>query len=404
MRRPAFGLATFAAAMLVMAPPAWAQDSISVSATLTGNTVVVEATGSAPDCTGIIYCTVDVVVGSSSNGTQCSQDLSPQGSTAITSSGGSFAFTFNVPESTGDQYVVCGYVASGGSTNASSQPALVTIAAISCRPGTPHALYINAPSDVAYGRTASVDVGDNDISQTVGGGVLAARQLSASTPFYSYRFTSFDTNNFNNNAADEFFNITLPRSGGPTQVAVSYLEDESDYGPPQCIDERSVVVRPVAGKTPTVKLSTYGGTVSFSAPGGCNVTRVISAEVDVRGSGADSELRSKDVCRLGSWRVSGRTPGVSTRTGVDDSGSTVTFRLVGHINRGYQMVVRVGGRVVKYVLMATVYQHTPTTRVYQGTDAFVNYCIDQSHTIYSYNHVLFCRRPGSTTQYIILTS
>jgi len=412
MRRApsSFGLAAFLAAMFFLAPAAWAQDSISVTSTLTGSTVVVQATGVAPDCADDAGCNVYPYVSSSSNGTSCPGLAGDtlQGSAAITSADGSFSFSFafSVPESTGDEYVVCGYVYSGSDAIATSQPVLVTIPATMCRPGIPNVLSINAPSEVAAGRTARIVVGyQGNTVQSVSAGTLTATLFSADTPYYSHQFSRSEISNFNNNDADESFPIPLPRHGGSVEVDVNYQQDESSNGgPPECLQDQYTFVKPVAGKTPTVHVSTYGGTISFSAPGGCSETKIVSAEIEVRGKGADSVLRSKDVCLPGSWKVHGRTSGVSTGTGVDGSGSTVTFNLVAHINRQYQMVVRVGGRVVKYVLMTTVYQNTPAMRVYQGTDAFVNYCIDQSHTIYSYNHQLFCWRPGSTTQYIILTS
>jgi hypothetical protein len=37
---------------------------------------------------------------------------------------------------------------------------------------------------------------------------------------------------------------------------------------------------------------------------------------------------------------------------------------------------------------------TPARRIYQGTDAFVNYCIDEGKRIKSSHHRLYCVRPG----------
>jgi hypothetical protein len=244
--RAALGLVACIGAWLAIAGTAWAQDSISVSATASGNTVVVQATGSAPECAGI-YCTVDVTVSSSSNGTSCYGDDSPQGSTGITSSDGSFAFTFNVPESAGDQYVVCGYVESGGYAYATSQPAYATIPATACKPGTQHALSLGAPLHLPYRQQGLVTVQESiSSSQTVSSAALTMQAFTAMHPFYSYVFTAGDVNQLNN-LGEVDFDIEFSPGGGPAQITLWYQQTDSDFSSAVCIDRLTATVYPYLG-------------------------------------------------------------------------------------------------------------------------------------------------------------
>lgn len=53
--------------------------------------------------------------------------------------------------------------------------------------------------------------------------------------------------------------------------------------------------------------------------------------------------------------------------------------------------------------MTTYYRYTPGYRVYQSTDGFVNYCINDEHQTYSANLILYCNHPAKTVAYVTLS-
>lgn len=129
-----------------------------------------------------------------------------------------------------------------------------------------------------------------------------------------------------------------------------------------------------------------------------------AGHVEARGCSCNPPGPSPDVVRVGGdWRVRGHTPGVATVRSLAGSGSTIAFRQVGPQSLTFRVTVRVDGRVIRRGALSEFYSYTPPSRVFQGTDAFMNYCIDQSKTVYSYHLRLFCWRRSSTVQYLTLT-
>ena len=69
----------------------------------------------------------------------------------------------------------------------------------------------------------------------------------------------------------------------------------------------------------------------------------------------------------------------------------------------YQFVVAFNHHTLYSGPMTTYYKYTPGYRVYQATDAFVNYCINGGHKTYSSNLVLYCNHPAQTVAYVRLS-
>lgn len=410
MKRGFVGLVVAAGALLASASAASAS-SISVTATASGSSVVAHVAGTADPCGS--YCAtpqVQVEVTPSDGYDTCIEPGNPQYTAPLPLAGGPFALTAAIPVAGGQAYAVCAYVVTDSYTitlpSAESNPAVVSVAPTACPPGAAHALYLAAPSPIAYRRRAIFSISGNNSGQNVANGTLTMRGLSDSKPFYTYTFTGGDLNNFNNDGGADHFYIELDRRDGSAQVTLTYQQDESDTSTQQCIDQRTAVVRAVAGHKPTAHLinsvsDDAGGVgIGFSAPGGCALTTPTPVQITVRGSGAASTLSTPDECWPGTWRVRGHTPSVSTTRSLTASGSIVEFHSAGHRNRTYQVTVRVAGRVVRRGRLENYYDSVPPTRVFEGTDQFVNYCIDQSKTVYSYHLRLFCWLPGSTYQWV----
>lgn len=62
----------------------------------------------------------------------------------------------------------------------------------------------------------------------------------------------------------------------------------------------------------------------------------------------------------------------------------------------YRVSMPNGTIIAQQTLAASV---IPDKRIYQGTDAFVNYCINGAHPIRSLHLRLYCTKPGLTTFY-----
>jgi hypothetical protein len=190
-------------------------------------------------------------------------------------------------------------------------------------------------------------------------------------------------------------------------VTLSYVEAEQALQPgsAQCIDTRTATVTPIAGQPPTARLLRSLGDVIavLSAHGGCTQTRPTPTTVRLRSGTTSLTISSRDTCQPGSWKTRGQAPGISTRPSVSDSGSTIRFQAAGQTNASYRLTVRVGRRLAKQGVVTVLYEHIPAARVFQGTDQFVNYCIDQTQTVYSYHQQLFCWLSAVTIRRIQLS-
>lgn len=69
----------------------------------------------------------------------------------------------------------------------------------------------------------------------------------------------------------------------------------------------------------------------------------------------------------------------------------------------YKFVVAFNRHALYRGHMTTYYKYTPGYRVYQGTDAFINYCINGEHQTYSANLLLYCNHPSETVASVTLS-
>jgi hypothetical protein len=124
--------------------------------------------------------------------------------------------------------------------------------------------------------------------------------------------------------------------------------------------------------------------------------------VVIRNGGHKVVLETSDICEKGSWRSSGNAPGVQASAFVIDSlltgsGVGISIDKARSVSARYRVIVRTRnsratGRIAVRVKRT---QHVVEERIYEGTDAFVNYCIDQGQEIRSHDGRLFCWRVGA---------
>jgi hypothetical protein len=285
----------------------------------------------------------------------------------------------------------------------------VTARAGACEAGTTPALNLQAPRLVAYNRKATITVQDNGTGLSYGSVLLTERELSVSPPFFSYTLTSSQVRSLSSAGKIKFY-IQLDPTDGPAQVSLTYLQDEDGAASDgQCIDQRTATVTPTAGTAPTARFANLllskadAAGVVFSDSGGCALTRITPESLSVTGPKSSATITTADECAE-TWTDRGRIPGISVRQHLQASGSQVDFAPSSRLNREYRLTVRVAGRIIKRGWLSATYFRQPPERVYQDTDAFVNYCIDSRKTIHSYHLQLYSVRPGFTLSNVEITT
>lgn len=414
MGRWMLGLLICIVGVFAAAPSAWAQ-SINLTASPAGAAISVNATGAADNCG--IDCsgqTVEVELSPASDySPDCITPLNPQATTPVPAGGGAFDLDTTIPESPGQQYTACAYLMNTvGGTSAvevASQPVVVTLAPAACAAGTAHLLSLSAPGTVAHGRSATIVIASNNDGQPVTSGSVTVASAAGGSPLLTHTFSSGDLSAFNNSSGQRAYSFAAPAGTTPVTVTLSYVEAEAAFDPTsaQCVDIRTATVRPTAGSAPSASLQRTildDVDTNLSAPGGCVQTQPTPVTALLRAGRTSLTLSSRDTCRPGSWRSRGHAPGISASTSVSGSGSSIRFQAVGQVNRSYRLTIKVGRRIVKQGTLTVTYEHIPASRVFEGTDQFVNYCIDQSQTVYSYHLRLFCWLPAVTIRLLHLSS
>lgn len=398
--------------MLLSAAPAYA-GSVSVTATASGTTVDAQVSGVADNCSS--YCTAQtatVTIYPGGADTTCTGDAGQTeavGSLPLSTSGGAFSFAASAAEQGGQSYAVCAYideiVVGFSDSYVESAPAVVTTSPQPCASGTSPELSFSGPSVVVYGRQGDVSVNSTAYGGNPTNAVLTMQAIGSAQPFYAHAFTSNELNNVEAENTLTFF-IEFSRRDGPAVVTLAYEESvlTTTLSSAECTMSKSVQVSPIVGAVPTARFvdGHSNASILFAAHGGCSQTRIVPATVTVTGHGAHLTARTDDACS-GHWTRQGRIPGVSTGWTASSARGTFSFGPNGS-NESYDVTVRVNGHVVSRGSLNAVYFVVPSKRIWEGTDAFVNYCIDGNHTVYSLNNNLYCWDPGSTLAYVNLST
>jgi hypothetical protein len=113
-------------------------------------------------------------------------------------------------------------------------------------------------------------------------------------------------------------------------------------------------------------------------------------------------LKTPDICESGGWESFGGVPGLDTSTNgihcAHCAGSNVSIKLDQEEDvrtTQYHVIATTKGKRVSdwiTVRVKTTYKFPTEERIYEGTDAFVNFCIDKGQEIRSHNGRLFCWR------------
>ena len=345
---------------------------------------------------------------------------------------GSFSFTDSVAEGQVGTYSLCGYLNQSGSClgyspcGATEATASVTVSFYAAPPPPPPPppaactgpgnMSLSITPRVLGGRPGSVAVHSNDAGRSESNVQLS---LAAASPSQPIRFPESIPITFNSGGIfpDEWGALFQTALGdGPIVATLTWMQ----WG------DWSVCVG--AATAPVDVLSTGDRTsaaldwdnersvtnwdewpvgddqqVDLRFSGTCEALAAQPALVVISGARQTVRIRLADVC--GRWRdrrhISLPHLNVYASDAQFPGTARLTFEAVGNRNMRnvYRLHVSLGTRSFHATITASV-EHHPTVRIYRGTDAFVNYCIDEGKQIRSSNGRLYCVRPGSTNTYL----
>lgn len=114
-------------------------------------------------------------------------------------------------------------------------------------------------------------------------------------------------------------------------------------------------------------------------------------------------LRTQNVCgKARGWRRRGSLPGLAVWPSPLFGEYSVSFGVANRARPNFGAVYRVaihyeGVRFRRWLWIQR--EDTPSRRIWEGTDAFWNYCVNGGHKTYSSGGWLYCVKPGRHVEY-----
>ncbi len=260
------------------------------------------------------------------------------------------------------------------------------------------------PPKLGYGFTARFDLDFNaDYAGAYVGSDAIRVEVAAADPTrpISHPYAVSGAEALGGTDWDDFagrFTLRLERGDGPAIVRATWQESSGyDYDATTCTRTVTATVTPQQGEKLRPKVTVRsGGRVLFDFIGAdrCRDSTDASQRVTVAGMGRTRRLFARHFCSpwkprkadAGRWLLDGRGGGPAIfRPRLRRSGTAIF---------SYKQLI--GRRVAKRGRFRLTTVHRPRRRVWEGTDAFVNFCINGEYTIWSKGGRLFCWKPART--------
>ena len=255
------------------------------------------------------------------------------------------------------------------------------------------ALELTGARRVARGSTGPIEVEEALVGASTYSDVrLTMADAETGHVFYERRFTARDRRQLGRFETVDFF-ISLDPERRPATVRLTWSQTDYDGDVRAC--DASLGVLPMEGRRPAFYVR--GGGVGELVPRGrrCWEVRGVPVVVTVRAGGRSATFRRRDACEV--FTGVGRTiGGLRTRR---TAYGTISFTALGVGRAG--LTIRVGGRVVLRRSVVSRIRSRPDRRIWEGTDAFFNYCIKRNREIHSYGLRLYCIKPGSYSEAVL---
>jgi len=218
---------------------------------------------------------------------------------------------------------------------------------------------------------------------------LAFRSLDSakpiSHPFYKQSKSFFG----------DFLPVEFERGDGPGQLIWTWHED--DVVPfPGCEEIFVQTIRPWAGALPELETNISFGDGSFELAVEAEPCRFVAVAGPISASFGGRTLRLSELCR-GTFQPTlayGRDWKLTTFKTLIDFEPEFSARGKHVVPYAY----RSSGKVFARGLIHVLTKITPTKRIWEGTDAFVNTCINGGYVIRSRDHRLYCVVGGDASQ------
>lgn len=265
--------------------------------------------------------------------------------------------------------------------------------AIACEPSVPPALKLSQPpSALSWNSPFKPSwVDDYDAPNLTLGEVLVTWTAADPTKPISEPLTYSGTN-------PPRRSVYFKEGDGPAVLTYQWEETPAPYedDTPRCSRTVSQVVRPIAGTPPTAAVRKTRSGVVMKVGQLCRDYYTATAgrvSISVSSRGRRTAITRNDQCskrwsnktdlpRGGDWSLRRFADRVLFLPDFQKSGKS---RLEFSIRARDEILVE--GR---FVIETSI---TPSRRIYEGTDAFVNYCINESVRIWSHNGRLYCQTP-----------
>ncbi len=278
-------------------------------------------------------------------------------------------------------------------------------AASLCPPEVVPALVLHAPERAAYergfsahiSRTADGHVEDLRVSfQPASKGSELASAFAADPNPPKAEFEGFETRT-----------LWFARGDGPGILTASWTQkDRPSIGENGvlCEESKSVEIRPIRGRLTRVRaeLRWEKGSHEFTLELPCTAGKEEEFEtvspapvlVSIRGAGGRKIARVPDVCLDSRFKAFETKRWAVYRTLVGDTAGIQVSSFGIRSPALMQFEVRQAGRLIAKGQFRIRDRSRSSRRIYEGSDAFVNYCIDETKAIRSSHDRLYCVNPG----------
>lgn len=277
-------------------------------------------------------------------------------------------------------------------------------AAALCPPEAAAALVLHAPERAAYERGFSahisrpftegrVDVEGLRISfQPASKGSKLASAFTANPNPPKTEFEGFETRT-----------LWFARGDGPGMLTASWTQSDRETGV-ACEESKSIEIRPIRGRLSHVsaELRWEKGsrefTLDLSCPAGKKEEFELASPapvlVTIKGADGRKIARVPDVCLESSFKAFETQHWAIYRTLVGDNVGIQVSSFGVRKPALMRFEVRQAGQLTAQGRFRIWDRSRPSRRIYEGSDAFVNYCIDETREIRSSHGRLYCVYPG----------
>jgi hypothetical protein len=292
---------------------------------------------------------------------------------------------------------------------AAMHPDIASAQLPACDAGRAPELSLAAPARLAYGRSATADAGDNSDSESFWYADDSTVRASFRSSDPSRPLTFGFTDAF---PADTYFKDWPVRfADGDVSGAVSmtYREYESAPYPAsngECMRTLERSVEAIRGRAPSVSLDRALGRVEFEVyrPSACHRAAMGEVSITVSHGRTRRTVALNDQCGHFTSRGGAAYRKWELRASARYGFRTAQFRdlrrRTGQWDYRYRITAL--GRTMKTGRFRVITRYRRAYRIWEGTDAFVNVCINDLRRIWSSGGRLYCDEPGFAARRIRL--